>query len=275
MKLSDSEQVRKEKPAFPWLVTPNFFFCFLLVFCLFVPGFQGCNGTTVYIGTGLQSPFVGFTNLSQLLAVVVLVTTYLWCVAPTKEQKTTGSKFAWRSFCVLAVANFLLTSGFFWYVLIFDEGQSSDSSWEASAFFIAIVVYITSPAVASLITFKSGQSQFSKASIMQLVLSLAGIASALYFLPTFMLAGKSYIGGKLNVVGVFGLLFMSVVQLIDGERSLNRKGGDPIVRLTLKQSFLLMTIACVLCSLATGLFVIEPPPSKSNPQVQSAEVSSN
>lgn len=269
MKLSDSDQVRKEKPAFPWLLTPNFFLCFLLFFCLFVPGFQGCSDQTIYIATVIPSPFIGFTNLAQLLAIVVFVATWLWCRGPGEKEKSTGSIFAWRSFTVLAVANFLLTFGCFLYGWSSQE-KSSETSWEAIGFFVGVGAYVTLPVfVACLMTFKSERSLFFKASVMQLIMSIAGIVSALYFLPVITLAKRFYIGGILNVVGVFGVLLMSVVQLFDGERALNRKRGEPILRLTLKQTFLLMTISCVLSSLAAGLFVIEAPAEK--PQVQAVD----
>lgn len=267
MKLADSDQVCKDKPAFPWLLTPNFFFCFLLFFCLFVPGFQGCSDQTVYIATTLPSPFIGFTHLAQILAIVVLVATLLWCEGQRKEQIFTGSQFSWLSFTVLAVANFLLA--FVPLLIAWISKEPMETSWESITFFSVIGVYVTGPVVASFITFKSGRSRFFKASMMQLVMSIAGIVSALYFLPVITLAKRFYIGGILNVVGVFGLLLMSVVQLFDGERSLNRKRGEPTIRLTLKQIFLLMTISCVLCSLAGGLFVIEAPTEV--PQVQAVD----
>ena len=268
LKQQDSDQVRVEKPAFPWLVTTNFFFCFLLLLCLFLPGFKSCSDQTVYIGKGMQTPLVGFTNMPQLIALVVFVATYMWCVAAEKKS----SKFAWRCFFILPVANFLLALGFL--LLNPEKGESSEQGWSQGnvwGFVVVLVVvggYLIGPVIAGFIVSFSKRSPFFKASVMQLILSLAGIASAVYFLPTLLLAKKFYVGGKLNVVGVFGLLFMSFVQLMDGERAISRKRGEPIVRLTLKQSFLLMTFACVLCSLAIGLFVAKPPSTKSEIQVQ-------
>jgi len=264
LKQQDSDQVRDEKPAFPWLVTPNFFFCFLLLLCMFVPGFKSCGDQTVYIGEALVSPFAGFTNMPQLVAIVVLVATWLWCIAPETGKRSVGSKFAGRSFFVLAVVNLLVTVSFYVYA----EFSQTENDWKPISFFVAIVVYATVPAIACLIICFSRRSQFVKASLMQLVISLAGIASAVYFLPAFVLAGIFYMGGKLNIVGVFGLLFMSVLQLMDGERALNRKRGEPIVRLTLKQSFLLMTVGCVLCSLTIGLLLTKPPSTTLGSQIQ-------
>ena len=95
---------------------------------------------------------------------------------------------------------------------------------------------------------------------MQFLLSLAAIVSAAYYLPTLALAKKIYIGGKLNIIGVFATLFMSGIQMMDGERSLYRRKGEPVLQLTLKQVFILVTLACILTAIGAAMFQAELEP---------------
>lgn len=255
---SDSDGVEKETAAFPWLVTPNFFFGFLLLGCLFLPGFQGCSDETVSVGGAVGSVFVGFTGVPQFLAITVLITSSLWCMRwKASHGQISASRSAWLAYTTLAIVVFLLATGLLVFFSLHEEWWNKSSSRYEFTFWSLTILYAVSPLVSWMfVRFKKG-SWFYKASLMQFLLSLAAIVSAAYYLPTLALAKKIYIGGKLNIIGVFATLFMSVIQMMDGERSLYRRKGEPVLQLTLKQVFVLVTLACILTAIGAAMFQAE------------------
>lgn len=261
----------EETAAFPWLFTPNYFFGFLLLGCLLLPGFRGCNGETVPTLISVVTPFVGFTGLPQFLAVVLLINTSVLCFRWQTEQKRIGAfRAEWLTNTTLAVLAFLASNGLLSVVLV-NEPSWELRNWDDVLFWGSTILYGSAPLIGWLfVRFRAG-SWFRKATLLQLWLALLSIASAMFYLPFIAISNVFYIGGKLNVIGVFGVVFASVVQLMDGQRSLHRSKGEPILQLTLKQAFVLMTLACVLTALGGAIFLVEPKADERTPRESTNE----
>ena len=189
----------KESAAFPWLFTPNFFLGLLLLSCLLLPGFRGCNDETVPFAVAVvYYPATGFIGLPQYLGLIMILNTSVLCLGwKTKRQRSAACRFAWRTSGALAVLIGLASTRLLLFLFCQDEMWNKKVSWQDFIFWSAAMLYGIVPLIGCLFIRLKKTAWIRKATLMQFLLSLLSIASAVYFLPIAALAGAFYIGGKL------------------------------------------------------------------------------
>ena len=257
--------LEKSQSEFRWsllgasVFTPSFPLVALLFGCLFLPGFESCSGREVpmseYAIESTQNP-LGATiyMLPQILGVVMAFAAILIVVFQRNEL---GPKVVWAVLVSISILHLGCAAA----ILLEAARRSNDPSpvdemeLDEILFMFFAAVYFVAPIGAAALTLWKSKNWLSAVFWLQLVLSLIALTTAFWVLPTICLAKRFLIGGILNLLGACGLVISSILQLMDGERLLNCTSNTSSFQLSLRQWFILLTVACVFSALFAGVIV--------------------
>ncbi len=176
----------------------------------------------------------------QLFAICVIAGSFLLCMGASCQQ---SSMQLWRIYAgLIALHSVLLLV----YMVLHADEFSGAPNVNDYVFLVTWMGYSVGLLVVVFVTLKRARTWFNAAMWMQIVLSLSALVCASFVVPTAALAISFLIGGKLNVIASASLLFVSVIQRMDGARALDRKTDESPIQLNLKMMFILMTIGGIL-----------------------------
>lgn len=240
-----STKVRRSPGALASVFTPSWGLGLLLFCCLFLPAYQGCNGKPIYIyraftleSLALPNAYLVFQVAWPCLFGLLVAIGSGWLLWTSDPQQ---AKFLWWSYSGLVIIHaclliaVMVTSPEEWSI------DNADEAWLKFCWLsVSLILLVLIP-----LTGLRCRTWLHAALWMQLSLGLVAALSLSFLVPALLLANRLLIGGKLMVFCSVFLVVSTLLQQVDGYRTLTRDPHHSPLRLSLRALLCITTLSGV------------------------------
>ena len=234
---------------FASLLTPSWGLGLVIVSCLLLPCYEGCNGNAI---SGYQLFANVELSMSSIHATFLVGWPFVFgllVAGGTLYLAATGNcRPLWWCLALLIGANAAFQAAGLLAVLP-ELHKAKGSELRGGLMVAAVLGGVTVGLLILLaVSRRYSRTPLQAAMWLQGALALAAAATFSFVIPLMIFAQGPLLGGKLGHAACLFLLLAAVVQWFDGDRALARRRGESPLQLNLKATLLLMLIGGVACA---------------------------